>query len=82
LWEHRLAFESWLSKLSTETQQALLEAKLDGFVSKQKNNNQIQFNKQLHVWFDAFKTLKFIHSLREQKYADIPLEQGIELAKF
>ncbi len=82
LWEHRLVFESWLSKLSTETQQALLEAKFDGFVSKQKNNNQIQFNKQLHVWFDAFKTLKFIHSLREQKYADIPLEQGIELAQF
>ncbi|MDO7086305.1 hypothetical protein WNY51_04475 [Pseudocolwellia sp. AS88] len=82
LWEHRLIFESWLSELSTETQQALLEAKLDGFVSKQKNNNQTQFNKQLHVWFDAFKTLKFIHSLREQKYADIPLEQSIELAKF
>ncbi|WP_426370195.1 hypothetical protein [Pseudocolwellia sp. HL-MZ7] len=82
LWGNRVTFDTWLSALSNESQQALLEAKLDSFVTKQKNNNQIQFNKQLNVWFDAFKTLKFIHSLREQKYADIPLQQGLELAKF
>lgn len=82
LWENRLNVESWLSVLSEESQKALLEAKLDSFVEKQKNNNEVQFNKQWNVWFDAFKTLKFIHSLREQKYSDIPLTQALELASF
>lgn len=82
LWEQRFNFEAWLSKLSQNAQQALLDIKLDTFVNKQKNNQQIQFNKQLHVWFDAFKTLKFIHSLREHKYADIPLLQALSIAPF
>lgn len=82
LWESRLYFDDWLSVLSKESQQALQDIKLASFVDKQKNNNQIQFNKQLTVWFDAFKTLKFIHSLREQKYIDIPLQQAIERANF
>ena len=82
LWESRLYFDDWLSALSKESRQALQDIKLASFVDKQKNNNQIQFNKQLTVWFDAFKTLKFIHSLREQKYTDIPLQQAIETANF
>jgi hypothetical protein len=82
LWESRLNIETWLSLLSEESQKALLETKLDTFVGKQKNNNELQFNKQLNVWFDAFKTLKFIHSLRDQKYADISLMEAIELAEF
>lgn len=82
LWESRLCFDDWLIALSKESQQALQDIKLASFVDKQKNNNQIQFNKQLTVWFDAFKTLKFIHSLREQKYADIPLQQAIETTNF
>lgn len=82
LWENRFNIEAWLGLLSEESQKALLEGKLNTFVEKQKNNNELQFNKQLNVWFDAFRTLKFIHSLREQKYADISLMQAIELAEF
>ena len=82
LWEKRFDLTSWLTCLSVESQQALADIKLMSFVDKQKNNNKVQFNKQLLVWFDAFKTLKFIHSLRAQKYADIPLKQAIELAAF
>jgi len=82
LWGNRLNIESWLSVLSKESQKALLDVKLDSFVEKQKNNNEVQFNKQLKVWFDAFKTLKFIHSLREQGYSDIPLTKALELACF
>ncbi|XPF94790.1 hypothetical protein ACM9HF_01925 [Colwellia sp. RE-S-Sl-9] len=82
LWENRFNLDDWTSALSKESQHALQDIKLASFVDKQKNNNQIQFNKQLTVWFDAFKTLKFIHSLREQKYADIPLQKAIESAGF
>lgn len=82
LWEQRLTIDKWFQYLSIESQFALHTIKLTSFVEKQKNNNQVQFNKQLVVWFDAFKTLKFIHSLREQKYSDIPLSQALELASF
>ena len=82
LWEHRLTIDKWFEHLSIESQLALHHIKLVSFVEKQKNNNQVQFNKQLTVWFDAFKTLKFIHSLREQKYSDIPLSQAIAIASF
>jgi len=82
LWENRLDFDKWLSELSFESQKALHDIKLALFIDKQKKNNKIQFNKQLTVWFDAFKTLKFIHSLRENKYFDIPLLEAIKLANF
>lgn len=82
LWEHRLTIDKWFEYLSIESQLALHHIKLISFVEKQQTSNQVQFNKQLTVWFDAFKTLKFIHSLREQKYADIPLFQALELASF
>lgn len=82
LWDNRLTLDKWFKNLSSESQVALHDIKLAHFVEKQKNSNQVQFNKQLTVWFDAFKTLKFIHSLREQKYSDIPLSQALERASF
>ncbi len=61
---------------------ALSSLNIRTFVDKQMNNNQIQFDKQLTVWFDAFKTLKFIHAIREQGLEDIPLEQALKHAAF
>lgn len=33
------------------------------------------YNKHLHTWFDAFKTLKFIHSLRDNSYPNVSLHE-------
>jgi hypothetical protein len=33
------------------------------------------YNKHLHTWFDAFKTLKFIHSLRDNSYPNTSLHE-------
>lgn len=82
LWEQRFEFDDWLLQLSVESQQALLDNQFESFVNKQKNNNQIQFNKQLLVWFDAFKTLKYLHSLRDNGYPDIPLNDALSTAPF
>ena len=35
--------------------------------------NKKQFIQQMHIWFDAFKTLKFIHFIRDNKHPSIPL---------
>lgn len=47
-----------------------------------QSNNDTQFLKHIRVWFDAFKTLKFIHYLREQRYPSITLNQLLIDATF
>lgn len=39
----------------------------------QHSDTQDAFCRHLHVWFDAFRTLKFIHSLRDRALPSIPL---------
>jgi len=82
LWQQRHALESWQKLLPKQAYGALIDIQFEKFIASQKNNNQIQFNKQLIVWFDAFKTLKFIHNLRDNYYQDIPLQQALLIAHF
>jgi hypothetical protein len=82
LWQQKESLESWLELLPKQACSALKSIQFEKFVTNQINSDQIQFNKQLIVWFDAFKTLKFIHSLRENYYPDIPLQQAIANANF
>mgnify|MGYP000718713828 CR=1 FL=1 len=77
LWQYRADIVVWLNNQPLLVQSALTEIGFNTFVAKQKNNSEKQFNKQLIVWFDAFKTLKFIHSLRENHYQDIPLTEAL-----
>ena len=82
LWQHREAPDNWFDVLPVITQQALKNIGLLSFIAKQQKANKIQFDKQLIVWFDSFKTLKFIHALREQGVTNIPLLQALEEAPF
>lgn len=38
--------------------------------------------RQLHVWFDGFRTLKLIHSLRDSAWPDVPWERALQAASF
>ena len=82
LWHHRLQPQLWLESLSTPSQQALVSIGLLSFVTKQQSAKKAQFDKQLTVWFDSFKTLKFIHALRDLGFDSILLEQAIAEAPF
>jgi hypothetical protein len=82
LWQHRAEPEPWFSSLSEITQQALKAIGVLSFITKQQQANQIQFNKQLIVWFDSFKTLKFIHALRELGLSNMSLELALVKAPF
>jgi hypothetical protein len=82
LWQYREEPEVWFSSLSTITQQALESIALLSFITKQKKASKAQFDKQLIIWFDSFKTLKFIHALRELGLSNIPLEQALTKAPF
>jgi hypothetical protein len=39
-----------------------------------QSTDAIQFNKQIHTWFDAFRTLKLIHHLRDHRLPSISFE--------
>jgi len=82
LWQKRETLDLWLEQLPKQARFALTSIQFEKFINNQINSEQVQFNKQLTVWFDAFKTLKFIHSLRENYYPDIPLKQAISKASF
>jgi len=82
LWQYRGDLLPWFQQQPTLVRSTLIEIGFETFVEKQKNNNEKQFNKQLVVWFDAFKTLKFIHNLRANYYQDIPLELALSKAPF
>lgn len=38
--------------------------------------------RRLHTWFDAFRTLKFVHALRERALPSLHFRQALELAPF
>lgn len=68
--------------LSTSQWQVLLELGFAEFCQQQLCQQPKQFQQQLNVWFDAFKTLKFIHLTRELHFSDIPLLRAIKLCQF
>ncbi|MBL4910097.1 MAG: hypothetical protein JKX78_08820 [Alteromonadaceae bacterium] len=82
LWAYRQQLSLWYNSQQAIICDALKSIGLDNFVKKQNEATEQQFTKQLIVWFDAFKTLKFIHALREYGLADIPLKDAIALASF
>lgn len=44
---------------------------------KQSSNEQ-QYVKQMTVWFDAFRTLKFVHYMRDHGYPSLPLKDVLK----
>ncbi|MBB6522798.1 DUF3383 domain-containing protein [Pseudoteredinibacter isoporae] len=43
-----------------------------------QNSKPEQFSREFHTWFDGFRTLKFVHYLRDHYYPSIPMAQGIQ----
>lgn len=48
--------------------------------ARRQHSTKDQFLRQLHQWFDAFRTLKFIHGLRAAGWEDQPLAALRQLA--
>ena len=71
--------QQWLQAFSVPTQTALTEInvqQLFNHLRKQAKTKE-QCIRDSHHWLDAFKTLKFIHRLREY-FPDIPLHHAIK----
>ena len=58
----------------------LTQQDFENFINKVllKNNNPTEIEKQKHFWFDAFRTLKLIHYLRDATYPNINMFSAID----
>lgn len=58
----------------------LIEQDLNNFLNglRQKNISASEIKKQKHYWFDAFKTLKLIHYLRDKSFPNINMFDAID----
>ena len=72
LWEQGANF---LEKLPEEPLFALNQLGFVTFLTKliDQAQTEIHFMKGFHDWFDGFRTLRFIHILREKYYSDISI---------
>lgn len=82
LYHCRNNIEQWPPFNNPVIMSAMLSIGLKKFVDKQLNSSEKQFNKQLLIWFDAFKTLKFIHYVRDNGFPNIELNKAVKLADF
>jgi len=57
-----------------------IQQDLENFINKvlKKNNNLVEIEKQKKFWFDAFRTLKLIHYLRDVSYLNINMFDAID----
>lgn len=76
--------QSALIRISKNIHPALSEfltsQDFENFINKVllKNNNTAEIEKQKHFWFDAFRTLKLIHYLRDATYPDKNMFDAID----
>lgn len=63
--------------ISTEARTILRAMNFEQAVLKARNNSSTQsvFAKHMHNWFDAFRTLKFIHLMRDRFYPSVNLNE-------
>ena len=80
----RIINQSSLLKISKNIHPALsdflTQQDFENFISKVllKNKNPNEIEKQKHFWFDAFRTLKLIHYLRDETYPNINMFDAID----
>lgn len=83
-YDHSLTEQASLIKIAKNIHPALYDflnqQDFENFVKKVllKNNNQSEIEKQKHYWFDAFKTLKLIHYLRDTVYPNKNMFDAID----
>lgn len=65
------------------TQQALTDINFKKFMThcQKQNKSAKQTMQHFHQWFDAFKTLKYLHALEKNTYSAIAISQIFKLQK-
>ncbi|MFK8018679.1 MAG: hypothetical protein AB8B86_02830 [Pseudomonadales bacterium] len=69
------------TKLSTSSLHVLQTMGFEKAVEAARNNSKSPsaFTRHMHDWFDAFRTLKFIHGLRDTEYGSVSADKLLDL---
>lgn len=84
IWPALHASDAPLAALPAQVQKALTAAGIDRLwphIQKQVRDAEA-CERAVHIWFDAFQTLKFIRRLQTWSYPPIPLQQCLREAPF
>jgi len=84
LFNHLYEVNTWKRGLSAASLEALESIGLDTLINHISTHikNEKQATQQIELWFDAFKTLKFIHYLQNTKFPAMPLNSALKEAPF
>ena len=84
LWAQREDFDAWSNQLTTPCKQALNQLRIEKLFQHIQDNikSEAQCLAHTHNWFDAFRTLKFLHYLQQDHYPQMPLHQAMASASF
>lgn len=76
LWEELQRPELFFTHLPVHIQRALTTLGIEKFIrhAQQHCKNEQAFSRHFHQWFDAFLTLKFLHTLQAHGYPPTPLQ--------
>lgn len=74
---------AWLSSLPASARNACLALNIDEllFHLAKQGDTDAQLQRHAHDWFDAFRTLKFIHYLQEHYYPPVMLSEALSHAE-
>jgi len=81
-WLHTLPklFDCTLEELTLKesTLETLLEMNIKTAIehAKTQSHSETAFSRHMNIWFDGFRTLKFIHILRDKGYNNITLDSA------
>ncbi|MEX1032043.1 MAG: hypothetical protein WDZ30_01655 [Cellvibrionaceae bacterium] len=79
LWQYRLNHTKWLNSLPASLENACTALGIDQLLRHLANHSdsEAQYRRHTHSWFDAFRTLKFVHYLQNHSYPAIPFTQAL-----
>ena len=80
----KIAGEEQESLISKHIYTVLLELNIERALAHafEHSRNKEAFFRHMHTWFDAFRTLKFIHGLRNYALPSLPIDQALTGAEF
>lgn len=76
-------YQGWLNALPARIREACLALGIEQLLRhlSTQANSEAQCRKHTHDWFDAFRSLKFIHYMQEQHYPPVALNRAISDSK-
>lgn len=84
LWQERTMRSAWLARLPIRIKAACLALRIDSLFDHlcAQVHDEGQAIKPIHDWFDAFRTLKFIHHMQAHHHPAMALPESLSRARF